>query len=124
MTFEEAVLVFTLEVTKAAKKLDLGSPPPVRVVSFDEAMAADPMLNPMTLAYVNPRSPEPIVYILNWALWHGGKDGQVASQEFLRCVARHEVAHVKVGHLDPGHIATGDLLWRTWRQTVSCDLFK
>lgn len=121
MTGAEALVYFTLQVGLASSEVRIPAPL-VRAVSSAEQ---DPRASLNVLAYVEPNRVPASVAILWRALW--GEDKRT-----LRCIARHEVAHVVLAHEPPRdgaraafqHVQVDVLLRQQWGEPGDCGLMK
>ncbi len=121
-TGSRALAYFQREVGKAAEHWQLSAPGVGGIYVFER----DPRASALVIAYVAPNAPgfEPEIRIMWWALWAKNK-------RTLRCIARHEVAHIALGHTDGAHDEperqrfedqVNELLSLTWGEQPNCGL--
>ncbi len=82
MTLDAAVLAFTLEVARASSDVDLPEPPPVVLVDLPSGILAETVPGEIRLAIHAAQAARDLRRPKSW----------------LRCIARHEVAHRRLGH--------------------------
>ncbi len=82
MTLADAVLAFTLEVARAASDVDLPEPPPVVLVDLPPGILAETVPGEIRLSIGTAQAARDLRRPKPW----------------LRCIARHEVAHRRLGH--------------------------
>jgi hypothetical protein len=90
MTGAAALAYFTLEVGRASAAFGISAPPTVRAITVAER---HPLASALAIAYVDPSTPAgftPEIVVMWHLLWSGDR-------RLIRCVARHEVAHVALG---------------------------
>lgn len=93
----EALLYFTLEVTKASKELGIREPVGVVEMNFDTALTKFSLRDRRrTAAFVQSCVPnfecDYIIVILSDQL-------SFPKKQWLQCLARHEATHIALGHL-------------------------
>ena len=86
MTGAQALAYFVLEVSRASGQVGLLTVPKVEPIHYHER---HPGSVPTVIAYVEPGRRS--IKIMWHALWGLNK-------KQLRCVARHEVTHIRLGH--------------------------
>ena len=89
MTGAGALLYFTAQVAIVSQQLHVDMPQ-VRAISEDQRSA---LSSPLALAYIDPKfwwETEEEISIKWHVLWS-------ADKRMLRCIARHEVAHLALG---------------------------
>lgn len=128
MSPSEALLYFTLQVTKAEHDLKMTGPPAkVIVMDFNAAYEMyQGKLNPQTAAMVMPCAPgtecDPTIVVM--------QDEINNPRPYrLQCIARHEVSHIALGHLygtrsypeeKRQHQAVYYIMKWTWHQDSTC----
>jgi len=122
MTGAAALAYFTLELARACGQL--GTPAPaVHAIYVHER---HPFTSPLVVAYVVPTPPgfEPEVDVMWHLLW-------TEDRRLLRCVARHEAAHLALGHASGARNfdqailfedLADDLIVRRWHERPQCGL--
>ena len=122
MTGAAALAYFTLELGRACAQL--GAPAPaVHAIYVHER---HPAVSSLVVAYVNPTPPGfvPEVFVTWHLLWGGNKP-------LLRCVARHEAAHLALGHASGARNEdqlvlfedlADDVIARRWHERPQCGL--
>lgn len=119
MTAAEGLLTFIVYVKAASRELGL-PPPKVAIVTL--AQAREYGAHPLSAAFIDPNTPAPgRILVLGWWLHRPERE--------LRCVARHEVAHIYLYQIHPKdqdeaaqmHQVLKPFLWRKWKQGLRCD---
>lgn len=126
MSPSEALLAFVLELTRASKDMGL-QPPKAHIVTEPPAEADD------AWAYTNwtkdtPAKPVVVLTdlgVLTYITAYQRRSTRAVAKRWLRCVARHEIAHVYLNHLSGGpeaEAAVGKLLKDRWNEpTPQCN---
>jgi hypothetical protein len=117
----ERALVFTEELRRAAKELDVVTPT-LTVLSQEEAQAKG--AGPLTAAFVVP----PPAKADRWAVFVVWFHLMGASDARLQCWARHEVTHILLGHrfardereAAVRHDVVRHFMKAKWRQDSAC----
>jgi hypothetical protein len=124
VTGTEAFAFFALEVVRACTQLGV-TVPAVRPIEQHQATV---MSTPLALAYIDPKFwwEDQEEVIIKWStLWL-----YADNKKMLRCVARHEAAHLALGHglsytkadaLEAENQAN-DLIVALWNETRNCGL--
>lgn len=115
MTGLEALTYFTLELTRASAAFMIEAPPvePQHVQEFRRGVA------PNVLAYSIGTDRVRTVYVAWHVLWS-------ANKKQLRCLARHEAAHIAMQHGtrtaagEPEERDVNEVLRLRWREPQNC----
>ena len=124
MTHVQALAFFLTEVTRASVQLSV----PMPQVAIVEAHQRNPLAPSNAVAYLTPQFPylgskhREIVLVSRYLFIFGD------NKPMLRCVARHEVAHIALGHnfnltaweRDRSEGQVDELLKRLWNEPKQC----